>query len=196
MLARVLHHLQKTSANQLVPANHSPAVFVLNVKTLHSFRRRAPGTPHVLLQICGSSLNQNRDRNDGTPGEKNAAPFRTQKFVAFSIEHIEFQKIMRELIVCNRMTSVEPLAVHHVAAPEEVQQSGRVVTRPTLQQVELPFARSTGERMAPALQNQRSVFIETDAAIRPVQFFLDNQRKAIQRLARNFVEVLIAWLNS
>ena len=66
------------------------------------------------------------------------------------------------------VSRVEPLAIHDVTTRENIAECRNMVFRPTLQQIELTFARTSRENMRPALQDEGSVAVEIDAGIRSV----------------------------
>ena len=67
---------------------------------------------------------------------------------------------------------------------------------PSLEQVELPFPRTSSQNMTTALQDQRSLRIEAYAAIRPIYFFFDNDWLAVQNLTGDVVKIFVAGLDS
>ena len=151
---------------------------------------------NVLIEGFYHSGCQYGNRHNGGPSKQRLATICAQEFCLFTIPDIELKEEVRQLIICYRVPSIDPLSIHYVAVSKDMPQRSDVMTRPTLKEVELPFARSTGQDMAPALQNQRSVFIEAHSAIRSIQLFLDHDREPLESFARDRVKVFIAWLNS
>jgi len=150
----------------------------------------------VLIQGFYHSGCQYRNRHNGGPSKQRLATIRAKEFCLFAIPNIEFQEEVGQLIIRYRVPSIDPLSIHYVAVTEDMPQRSDMMARPTLKEVELPFARASHQDMAPALQNQRSVFIETHSAIRSIQLFLDHDREPLESFAGDRVKVFIAWLNS
>src|SRR5665213_2851938 len=161
--------------------------------------RDEPAWPNQMRQRTGvlrASHVEDMNRDNRQTGQQYLSPLGGEELPGFLIEYVEFHKVMREPVIENRVLSIEPLPIQHVATAQYGMQRGGVRLSPRLEEGEVALTRAADQEVAAALQQQPAVRPKADRGIGLVHLLLNHQMLPGQMTQRYALQILVARLET